>query len=1043
MIKLLLLLFILSSQKSISPHNDIKGTYTSHSTNIRQPHTGVDEFGYHWIDSYEPSGPVYNWVEITTNPISGDDINIGPLALPAPFWFYGNTFDSIRICSNGWISFTSSSNIYNVSIPYIYEPNNTIAVFACDLYPGYYGYGSMYYGAVDDGFVVMWDSVHGYNGDGPYKFEIILNPSDSSILYQYHSSPNWQARVASIGIEDEQGEVGLTAFQDNVINQYAIKFYWIEPPDSNVGVVEQLAPTDGNLLVPGIPVNLQLRVKNRGQTTLSFPVVCLVDSSGTVVYSDIQNVNNLSGGAKTNITFSAWTPAEFFDYNAILYTNLAGDPICSDDTLYKRLKAPGAFSDSCVWDNGIPANGYYYYSNNDVIASEFVPPYYPCLLRYVSVYCLSEGDPYWPWPDSTHDPIQIGIWFDHNHDSTPDEPSVWLESVQGDSITPSWVYSVPEESLVINYGNFWVGIKNLYGRGTEAICVDGFTDYPAHKWRREDSVWEHQDYCAGDHMIRAYVTLANLLAHDVRPLRIVEPDSITYTDTVIVPRVLIMNSGVNTETFPVRFIIKRDFSTIYNETVNVTNLGSRDTMTVSFPPWNPYHLPGEYSTQAITELTGDLDPNNDTLFKEIEVRIYEWKRIASMPERRMHHATVYSPFNDKIYVIGGSVYYYGPPPNATKDNCWEYDPLADIWTIKSPMPYRLNFIYGAYCNKKIYIIGGYDSTCTAVTTNLIYDIENDMWYEGAPFPIFSTAAGARVTWRDSLIYCMGGVIHDDRGVRVQHVYLYNPEQDTFHECTPLPYWLFYSGTACILDDKVYILGGGIWLNTPLDSIIAGAIQILQPDSINWTLIDTLPYPLYVNSVDILNDKVYIIGGRAHIPTPIETNKVWEYDPVSCQYSALPDHPLPRICGQQFMAVKPDSQRIYTMGGDTVFVEMWPHSGEGTASCFKLIKHELGIIEKENYYSTLQHPLISAFPNPFANKVKILFSVSKKANVKLKIYNICGQRVKTLTDFETEIGKHKFVWNGKDDNNRELPTGVYFVRLETPDISITKKIIKLK
>ncbi len=1040
MIKLLLLLSILSSQKAISPPGEIKGTYTPYLAGIREQHTGADEFGYHWIDSYEPSGPAYGWIEINTNPISGDDINTGPIALPSLFWFYGSTFNSVSICSNGWISFTSTSNTYNVPIPYIYEPNNTVAAFACDLYPGYYGYGSVYYGAVGDSFVVMWDSVYGYNGDGPYKFEIILNSSDSSITYQYHSSPDWQARTATSGIEDEQGEVGLTAFQDNIVNQYAIRFYWIEPPDSNVGVVEVLAPTDGNLLVPGTPVNLQLRMKNRGQATVSFPVVCLIDSSSTVVYSDTQNVDNLPGGARADITFSAWTPAEFFDYNAVLYTDLTGDPVPSDDTLYKRIKAPGAFSDSCCWDNDIPVTGYYYYSDDDIIASEFIPPYYPCLIKYVSIYCLSEADPYWPWPDSTHDPIQIGIWFDHNHDGIPDEPAVWLETVQGDSIPPSWVYGVPEESLTVNHGHFWVGAKNLYGKGTEAICIDGLTDYPAHKWAREDGVWKQQDYYAGDHMIRAYLTLANFLAHDVRSLNIIEPDSITYTDTVIVPRVLIMNSGANTETFPVRFIVKKDLATIYNETVNITNLGPRDTITVLFPPWNPYHLPGEYSAQAITELVGDLDPNNDTLLKEIEVRIYEWKHITPMPERRMHHATVYSPFNDKIYVIGGSVYYYGFP-NAPEDNCWEYDPLSDTWTVKNSMPYKLNFIYGAYCNKKIYIIGGYDSLNTGTNTNLIYDIENDIWYEGSLIPTIATAAGARVTWRDSLIYCLGGVVHDDE--RLTNVYLYDPVQDTFYECSQLPTG-FLGGTACNSGEKIYIIGGERGFYIPYDSILAGTIQTSQPDSINWAFSDSLPYPLYGNSAEVLDETIYIIGGAAVVyPALNETNKAWKYDLVMNEYVALPDHPLPRICSNQFMAVKLDSQWIYTMGGDTVYVEYMPHSGEGVAGCFKLIKHELGITEKENDYPSLQHPSISAFPNPFTNEVKIIFTASKKTDVKLKIFNICGQQVKTITDFETEIGRHRFIWNGKDNKGRQLPSGVYFVRLETPNKSITKKIIKLK
>jgi hypothetical protein len=419
-----------------------------------------------------------------------------------------------------------------------------------------------------------------------------------------------------------------------------------------------------------------------------------------------------------------------------------------------------------------------------------------------------------------------------------------------------------------------------------------------------------------------------------------------------------------------------------------------------------------------------------------------WYRIASMPGRRMYHATVYSPCNDKIYVIGGSENYYGLP-NAPENNCWEYDPLADAWTIKSSMPIKLNFICGVYCNEKIYVIGGYDSTNMAVTTNLIYDIVSDHWYQGCAFPSPSTAGASRVTWRDSLIFCFGGVITDRIGDERNDVYIYAPAQDTFYEASSLPFYMFYSGAAICFNDNLYIFGGATWPDWPLDSVVIGEIQSSQPDSIDWALLDTLPYPTYVNSAGLLDNKVYIVGGRVLTPNPLETNKVWEYDLLTGQYYEMPDHPMPLICGNEFVAVKPDSHWLYTMGGDTVFFEQHPHFGEGTASCFRLKIDGSYIAEDVSHEKIILHPSIHASPNPFRHTTRIRYSMR---NPKLTIYDASGRMVKyfnlesSIQDQESSV-----VWHGDDNNGGEVPQGIYFIRVEylaSGDI-LCQKVLKVK
>ena len=69
---------------------------------------GPDEYGYRWIDSNEPHGPEFNWIEISetgTNLLLGDD-TYSYLTATMPFNFYGIDYYYIYVSANGWISFS-------------------------------------------------------------------------------------------------------------------------------------------------------------------------------------------------------------------------------------------------------------------------------------------------------------------------------------------------------------------------------------------------------------------------------------------------------------------------------------------------------------------------------------------------------------------------------------------------------------------------------------------------------------------------------------------------------------------------------------------------------------------------------------------------------------------------------------------------------------------------------------------------------------------------------------------------------------------------
>ncbi|MBU2501974.1 S8 family serine peptidase [bacterium] len=170
---------------------------------------GPDLFGYRWTDSDEPGGPVFDWVDISAvgTPVitSGDDVNAGPFPLGFDFPFYGNVFDQFRVCSNGWLSFTSSSTAYsNQAIPNAGAPGNLIAPFWDDLTVT----GARILAHNDGGrVIVQYDAVPHYGGGGPYTFQALLYPS-GKIVYQYLTMGT-PSDGCTVGIQNADGTDGL------------------------------------------------------------------------------------------------------------------------------------------------------------------------------------------------------------------------------------------------------------------------------------------------------------------------------------------------------------------------------------------------------------------------------------------------------------------------------------------------------------------------------------------------------------------------------------------------------------------------------------------------------------------------------------------------------------------------------------------------------------------------------------------------------------------------------------------------------------------
>jgi len=94
-----------------------------------------------------------------------------------------------------------------------------------------------------------------------------------------------------------------------------------------------------------------------------------------------------------------------------------------------------------------------------------------------------------------------------------------------------------------------------------------------------------------------------------------------------------------------------------------------------------------------------------------------------------------------------------------------------------------------------------------------------------------------------------------------------------------------------------------------------------------------------------------------------------------------------------------------------------------------------------------YELMQAFPNPFNMNTRIQFELSNPADIRLEMFNMLGQKVKTLAEGAFDAGMHTVYWNATDDEQDVVPTGVYIYRLQVQDenkpVELTRKVVLMK
>jgi len=87
--------------------------------------------------------------------------------------------------------------------------------------------------------------------------------------------------------------------------------------------------------------------------------------------------------------------------------------------------------------------------------------------------------------------------------------------------------------------------------------------------------------------------------------------------------------------------------------------------------------------------------------------------------------------------------------------------------------------------------------------------------------------------------------------------------------------------------------------------------------------------------------------------------------------------------------------------------------------------------------------LAVSPNPFSSGTEISYELKDSAPFTLSIYNLKGQKVRSLLQAEGRAGSHSTRWDGRDDSGRQVSSGIYLCRISSAGQSFTRRMVLLK
>jgi hypothetical protein len=88
-------------------------------------------------------------------------------------------------------------------------------------------------------------------------------------------------------------------------------------------------------------------------------------------------------------------------------------------------------------------------------------------------------------------------------------------------------------------------------------------------------------------------------------------------------------------------------------------------------------------------------------------------------------------------------------------------------------------------------------------------------------------------------------------------------------------------------------------------------------------------------------------------------------------------------------------------------------------------------------------LLPARPNPFRGETSVPFELGRGGSVRVIVFDVTGRRIGTLVDGVHGEGPHEARWDGRGEDGRPVPAGIYFVRVEAGETTVSARLVRLR
>jgi len=270
-------------------------------------------------------------------------------------------------------------------------------------------------------------------------------------------------------------------------------------------------------------------------------------------------------------------------------------------------------------------------------------------------------------------------------------------------------------------------------------------------------------------------------------------------------------------------------------------------------------------------------------------------------------------------------------------------------------------------------------------------------------------------------------------------FLIDPNKYPFNEQQKLNSDINEDGICCSLADFIELLKHILEGKNPvLEKLLA------QSDSKTQVYIKTSSSAIdfYVDSKVPVGGALLVIGHSGiDFETPILSSEAEGMTLLRKDYS---EELRLLIYSPTARYIEPGRRKILTIpiveGDGNINIEV--HKASISDNLGNLMDVQVSL-EEDNKEVPSGFSLLQNYPNPFNPQTNISFTLPEEGEVNLKIYNLKGQLVKVMVNRRLESGLHTFIWDGKDNSGKDLPSGIYFYKLTADKYSKAMKMIKIK